>query len=102
MAARHTIPAHADHSRPPLFSPAEWQWIVQTLSLSPRQAEVVGLTMQSKKDKEIAKTLGIEETTVYTHIKIAKSRLNAVDRVGLAYRVFECFRSHVKEAHPHK
>lgn len=82
-----------DASRPPLFAVEEWRAIVRTLALSTRQAQVVGLAIQSKKDKEIARILKIEETTVYTHIKIAKSRLNAVDRVGLAYRVFECFRN---------
>jgi DNA-binding CsgD family transcriptional regulator len=96
MAARHTTSARNDRSRPRLFSPAEWQQIIEALPLSPRQAEVVGLAIQSKKDKEIAKTLGIEETTVYTHIKIAKLRLDAIDRVGLSYRVFECFRSTVE------
>jgi DNA-binding CsgD family transcriptional regulator len=92
MAARHTTPARDDQSRPPLFSMEEWRAIVRTLALSPRQAQVVGLAIQSKKDKEIARILLINETTVYTHIKIAKSRLNATDRMGLSYRVFECFR----------
>ena len=70
--------------------------IVRTLALSPRQAQVVGLAIQSKKDKEIARILRVEETTVYTHIKIARSRLHAVDRMGLAYRVFECFRQFIE------
>jgi len=56
----------------------------------------VGLAIQSKKDKQIARILRVEESTVYTHIKIAKSRLNAVDRIGLAYRVFACFREFVE------
>ncbi len=92
MAQRPLTPARDDQSRPPLFTLEEWRAIVRTLALSPRQAQVVGLAIQSKKDKEIARILRVEKTTVYTHIKIAKSRLNAIDRMGLAYRVFECFR----------
>jgi len=95
MARRQTT-RRDDASRPPLFSVEEWRLIVNILALSPRQAEVVGLVIQSKKDKEIARMLRVEETTIYTHIRIAKSRLNAIDRVGLAYRVFECFRNTVE------
>jgi DNA-binding CsgD family transcriptional regulator len=96
MAPRYTTTAHDDKSRPPLFTVEEWRSIVRAFGLSTRQAQVVGLAIQSKRDKEIAKLLQIEETTVYSHIKIAKSRLNAVDRVGLAYRVFECFRNSIE------
>jgi DNA-binding CsgD family transcriptional regulator len=92
MATHRTTPARDDQSRPPLLAPEEWRAIIRTLGLSPRQAQVVGLAIQSKKDKEIARFLHVEETTVYTHIKIAKSKLHAIDRVGFAYRVFECFR----------
>ncbi|MGD9721478.1 MAG: response regulator transcription factor [Pirellulales bacterium] len=81
-----------DATRPPFLSPEEWRLIVATLLLSPRQAEVVGLVMQSKSDKEIASTLGISKRTVRTHLEQSKSRLDAIDRVGLACRVFEAFR----------
>ncbi len=96
MAPRSITPDRDDHTRPPLFNPEEWRTIVRTLALSTRQAQVVGLAIQSKKDKEIARILRVEESTVYTHIKIAKSRLHALDRIGLAYRVFECFREVVE------
>ncbi len=96
MAQRPATPARDDQSRPPLFALEEWRAIVRTLALSPRQAQVVGLAMQSKKDKEIAKILRVDETTVYSHIKLARSRLQAADRMGLAYRVFECFRQVVE------
>jgi DNA-binding CsgD family transcriptional regulator len=81
-----------DATRPPFLSPEEWRSIVATLLLSPRQAEVVGLVMQSKTDKEIASTLGISKRTVRTHLEQSKSRLDAIDRVGLVCRVFEAFR----------
>jgi DNA-binding NarL/FixJ family response regulator len=93
METRSATPARDDQSRPPIFTAEEWRALIRSLALSPRQAQVVGLAMQSRKDKEIARMLRIEESTVYTHIKVAKLRLNAVDRVGIAYRVFECFRT---------
>ena len=92
----HSTTGRDDATRPPLFTAEEWRTIVASLMLSPRQAAVVGLVMQSRKDKEIARLLGIQETTVYTHINKAKERIGASDRVGLAYRVFETFR-HVTE-----
>lgn len=81
-----------DATRPPFLAPEEWRRVVATLLLSPRQAEVVGLVMQSKSDKEIASILGISKRTVRTHLEQSKSRLDAIDRVGLACRVFEAFR----------
>lgn len=97
MARRKTAVPY-DPSVPPLFSREEWYEIVQRLSLSPRQAEVVGLIIQSHKDKEIASVLGISHATVRSHIDETKSRLVADDRVGLAYRVFWTFR-HLIEPH---
>lgn len=97
MATRPITPARDDQSRPPLFTTEEWRAIVRSLHLSTRQAQVVGLAIQSKKDKEIARILRIEETTVYSHLKIAKQRLHAIDRIGLAYRVFESFRGIVEK-----
>jgi DNA-binding NarL/FixJ family response regulator len=79
-------------SRPPIFSEDEWQCIVMILALSPRQGEIVGLIMQSKKDKEIAALLGIAKATVRTHFERLKVQLNATDRVSIACRIFEAFR----------
>jgi DNA-binding CsgD family transcriptional regulator len=91
MAAPRITPGR-DDTRPPLFSLEEWRSLVAALMLSPRQAEVVGLVMQSKTDKEIASILGIGKRTVRTHLDESKSRLEAIDRVGLACRMFEAFR----------
>jgi len=92
MAPRHLTPARDDRSRPPLFSPEEWRAIVDSLFLSPRQAQVIGFIMQSKKDKEIAALLGITKATVRTYFDRCKRQLGAIDRVGIACRVFEAFR----------
>lgn len=97
MPGRRKLIAH-DPSLPPLFSGEEWCEIVHRLSLSPRQAQVAGLVIQSHKDKEIAALLDISHATVRTHICETKSRLVADDRVGLAYRVFWAFR-HLVEPH---
>ena len=86
------MPVLHDPSVPPLFSRQEWSEIVRCCDLSPRQAQVVGLVIQSHKDKEIAALLDISHATVRTHICKTKSRLVADDRVGLAYRVFWTFR----------
>jgi DNA-binding NarL/FixJ family response regulator len=91
LAGQRKIIAH-DPSVPPLFSREEWHGIIHCSRLSPRQAEVVGLVIQSHKDKEIAALLDISPATVRTHIRETKSRLAADDRVGLAYRVFWTFR----------
>ena len=88
----HPTTGRDDTTRPPLFTDEEWRLIVASLMLSPRQAETVGLLMQSKTDKEIASSLGIAKRTVRTHLEESKFRLNAIDRVGLACRVFEGFR----------
>jgi DNA-binding CsgD family transcriptional regulator len=98
-----TRPAtYGEATRPPFLSPEEWRSIVATLLLSPRQAEVVGLVMRSKTDKEIAAILGISKRTVRTHLDESKSRLDAIDRVGLACRVFEAFRQVCETRHRHK
>ena len=81
-----------DRTRPPLFSCQEWSEIVRCCELSPRQAQVAGLVIQSHKDKEIAAILDISHATVRSHLFETKSRLVAADRVGLAYRVFWTFR----------
>jgi len=92
---RRTNSNHA-HTVPPLFSTEEWNEIIHHSGLSPRQAEILGLLMQSHKDKEIAAALHIKHSTVRSHIGETKERLAASDRVGLSYRVFWMFRRFVE------
>ena len=91
-----------DVTRPSFLAAEEWRAIVASLTLSPRQAEVVGLVIQSKTDKEIASLLGIAKRTVRTHLEESKYRMNAIDRVGLACRVFETFCRVVERRPRHK
>jgi DNA-binding NarL/FixJ family response regulator len=81
---------------PPLFADEEWREIVAALSLSPRQAQIVGLLIQGRKDKEIGAALSISKSTVRTHLIETKARLAAEDRIDLIYRVFWTFRQRVE------
>ncbi len=81
---------------PPLFAEQEWREIIGALSLSPRQAQIVGLILQGHKDKEIGSALGISKSTVRTHLVETKSRLAVTDRIGLVYHVFWTFRQIVE------
>lgn len=77
---------------PPAFSPQEWKQLVRYCGLSPRQAEIVGLVMQSRPCGEIMQTLDISESTFRTQLDRAKARLAARDRVGITYQMFSNFR----------
>lgn len=81
---------------PPLFAGEEWREIVDALSLSPRQAQIIGLLIQGHKDKEISTALGISKSTVRTHLIETRQRIAAQDRIGMAYRVFWTFRQRVE------
>jgi DNA-binding CsgD family transcriptional regulator len=78
--------------RPPLFSREEWRRIVAHHMLSDQQAEILGLVIQGKRDKEISKLLGIAIPTVRSHLDECKLRLGVADRTILPYRSFETFR----------
>jgi DNA-binding NarL/FixJ family response regulator len=95
MAIAETIAA-GEPWLPPLFADEEWREIVAALSLSPRQAQIVGLVIQGRKDKEIGAALSISKSTVRTHLIETKSRLAADDRIGMIYRVFWTFRQVVE------
>jgi DNA-binding NarL/FixJ family response regulator len=81
-----------DHTVPPVFAFDEWRGITEAFALSPRQAQILGLVIQSHKDQDIVDSLKIRKSTVRTHLIETKKRLSAKDRVGMAYRVFVAFR----------
>jgi DNA-binding NarL/FixJ family response regulator len=83
---------HHDPTIPPDLRPHEWHGIITRYSLNRRQSQVLGLAIQSHKDHEIVRVLGISKSTVRTYLKQTKNRLSAKDRVGLAYRVLVAFR----------
>jgi len=96
MASVADVCAEGEPWLPPLFSNEEWREIVAALSLSPRQAQIVGLLIQGRKDKEIGAALAISKSTVRTHLIETKARMAAEDRMELAYRVFWTFREIVE------
>jgi DNA-binding NarL/FixJ family response regulator len=73
---------------PPQFTGDEWSRIVTALRLSPQQANIVGLIMQGRRDKQIARDLHLSPATVRTHLRGIFARLDVQDRVELVLRVF--------------
>ena len=92
MAPHHLTPARDDPSRPPLFTPEEWRAIADAMSLSPKQAAIVGYVVQGMGDKEIARQLKIRHSTVRSHLDDIRTRTKTTNRIVIAYRVFETFR----------
>jgi len=81
------IPATHPHA-PPQFTGEEWSRIVTALRLSPQQANIVGLIMQGRRDKQIAGELHLSPATVRTHLRAIFARLDVQDRVELVLKVF--------------
>jgi len=72
---------------PPLLSPEEWERVLRSLRLPPRQASVVELILQGKQDKEIAVALGLRRSTVRTYLTRIFARVGVTNRVDLVLRV---------------
>ena len=88
---RHLPVRGADCLRSHLFdivSPAQWKTLAHELHLTPRQAEIVYLVLQAKRDKEIADELGLGISTVRMHLRYVFNQLNISDRMELALLVF--------------
>jgi DNA-binding CsgD family transcriptional regulator len=77
---------------PAIFTNQEWSSLVEACGLSPRQAEIVGLVMQSWSCCDIIAALDISPSTYRTQLDRAKVRLGACDRVGLVYQMFRNFK----------
>lgn len=76
----------------PLLAADEWAIVVETLALTPRQAQVVQLILQAKKDKQIAVEMGVDFWTVRTHLRRIFDRIGAADRVELVLHIFGVLR----------
>ena len=63
---------------------AKPQFSGRTLSLTPRQREVVTLIARGAADKEIARTLGITTATAQKHVTNLLKRLNVPNRAAAA------------------
>lgn len=64
-------------------SPSPARLAATIAGLSAREAEVLGLVGQGESNSEIAEVLGIQESTVKTHVSHIQSKLDARDRVQL-------------------
>ena len=76
-----------------IFSESEWTEIVNELSLSPRQAEVIKLLLAGRSDKQISLQLRISVPTVRTYLSRLFSRFKVQDRTELILHVFYHFRN---------
>jgi len=75
-----------------IFSEKEWRILVNELSLSPRQGEVVQLLFKGHSDKQVAQELQIAVPTVRTHLNRLFSRFDLQDRNELILHVVCYFR----------
>lgn len=74
------------------FSSHEWQSIVERLTMSPKQADLVRGLMQSKPRRVIQRELDISASTFRTQFDRVRAKLGAEDAMAIALRVFKTFR----------
>ena len=75
-----------------IFSQSEWAELVNKLSLSSRQTEIIKELFSNRSDKQIAGDLQISVPTVRTHLSRLFSKFDVQDRIELILCVFHCFR----------
>lgn len=76
-----------------LFNYGEWELVCAELSLSERQADIVGRIICGQGDQAIANSLGISMATVRAHLHRVFESLGVKDRVSLLVLVFTALRS---------
>jgi DNA-binding CsgD family transcriptional regulator len=76
-----------------IFDEFEWKLLVEGLSLSPRQGQIVYHLASGKSDKQIAKELGVAVPTVRTHLGRLFSKFRVQDRTELVIHVFRHFKT---------
>jgi len=74
--------------RLPILNDQTWPRVAKKLCLTPRQAEIVYLVLQAKKDKEVAAALDLGVSTVRMHLRYVYNQMGITDRVELALAVF--------------
>jgi len=80
-----------------LFSDTEWTEIIESLSLSIREGQIMKGLFADKPDKKIAMDLKMAVPTVRTHIGRLFRKLDADDRQDLMLQVFKRFRQNCKK-----
>lgn len=66
----------------------DWEMAVTVLGLSSQQTRIVGLILEGKADKQIARELGIRFGTLRTHLSRVFERTGTSGRMELAALVF--------------
>ncbi len=85
MSGKLVAAFQAANSNPTAAATAEPESIADPIrTLSPREHEIIMLIAQGASNKEIARTLGIAETTVKIHVQHILRKLNLSSRVQAA------------------
>jgi DNA-binding NarL/FixJ family response regulator len=74
--------------KPKLLVAEQWKLALRPLNLSGRHSDILLLLLQGKKDKQIARDLGITLNTVRTHMKRVFARFGVADRQELVLILF--------------
>ncbi|MGO8752740.1 MAG: response regulator transcription factor [Thermoguttaceae bacterium] len=77
-----------------------WARIAAILTLSPRESEIILLLILGMTEKAAAKRLGIEFSTIHTHVAHVHKRLKVHCVQQLMRRVLEAYADWRKEASP--
>ena len=80
------------HQKMNLFSKDEWHELVDSLSLSPRQAQIGRHLCSGLSDKQMANVLQISIPTVRTHLSRLFLKFDVQDRHELVIIFFRHFR----------
>jgi len=88
---KKTIPTDGENQYA-LLTAEELASVTRRLALTPRQAEIVALLLQAKRDKQIAFRLGLSVATVRMHLSRIFSELGVGDRVELVVLVMDTAR----------
>jgi DNA-binding NarL/FixJ family response regulator len=70
------------------LDPKVWNEVASVMRLAPQEARIVGLILQGKRDKQIAKDLELGVPTVRTYLKRVFHKVEVQDRMELVLRVF--------------
>lgn len=84
-----TIAEEADR----IFNKYEWEVIVEELSLSPQQGQIIHHLFTGKSDKQIAKEMDLAVPTVRTHLGRLFAKFSVQDRTSLIIHIFHHFRN---------
>jgi len=87
----------------PTLNSEEWELVIRSLGLTPREADVVRLILSAQRDKQIACTLRMSVSTVRTHLRHVFAAQRIGDRSELVLRIFAILRENDgSDRHHHK